>query len=531
MLARRFDLLWLFLAGLGVAGLAAALLVQPGYMDAYYYFGGALQLARGQGLVEPYLWNYLDPVARLPHPSFLYWMPLTSLVCAPFMALAETLAGAPLSNAALFRAAQVPLVVAAAGLPLLSYAVAQLTTGVRRHAVAAALLTIFAPFYLPFWAQTDAFVLFALVAAGALLAAYAGQRRGSWPWFMVAGLGAGLAHLARADGVLVLGVVLGQALWAGARQKGRRAAVPPALVLAGYALVMGPWFARNLAVMGAPLVPGGTRMLWLQDYDELFSYPASTLTVSHYLALGWGAIVRSKWEAMQTNFGNGLALCSIVAFPFVLAGGWQFRRHPLYVAVLVYGVGLLTAMTFVFTWPGVRGGFFHSGAALLPYVFPAAAAGLDAAVEAAACRLKHWEPHKSKPVFTLLLLAFATGLTALLLARRATAPELLHPDAVYGDIGRWLDTAAAPGEGVAVNDPPGFYYYTQRPAIVIPDGGPEVLAQATKDFGARWVVLDANIPAGLKTLYAQPHAIPGFRLRQTFADGAGRPVYLFHVEN
>ena len=76
MSQRRLDLALIFLAGLAVNSAAALSATQPGYMDAYYYFGGALQLARGHGFVEPYLWNYLDPVLRLPHPSHLYWMPL-----------------------------------------------------------------------------------------------------------------------------------------------------------------------------------------------------------------------------------------------------------------------------------------------------------------------------------------------------------------------------------------------------------------------------------------------------------------------
>src|SRR5262249_33263677 len=140
------DLALLLIAALAVNTPAAFFVSRPGYMDAYYYFGGALQLARGRGFTEPYVWNYLDSIRVLPHPtgalpppSHLYWMPLTSLVAAPFIALA----GPYRPNAALFRAAQVPFVLLASLLPLLSYAAAALTTGLRRHALAAGLLTIF----------------------------------------------------------------------------------------------------------------------------------------------------------------------------------------------------------------------------------------------------------------------------------------------------------------------------------------------------------------------------------------------------
>ncbi|MBF8282838.1 MAG: putative rane protein, partial [Anaerolineales bacterium] len=164
----RRDLIALFAVALLANGLAASFISRPGYMDAYYYFGGAVQLARGQGFTEPYVWNYLDPIRQLPHPSHLYWMPLPSLVAAPFLWLAERLAGTALPNATLFRMAQIPFVLLASALPLLSYTIASLTTPLRRHALAAAFLTLFSGFYFVVWTNTDAFALYGLTAGGAL---------------------------------------------------------------------------------------------------------------------------------------------------------------------------------------------------------------------------------------------------------------------------------------------------------------------------------------------------------------------------
>ncbi len=534
---KRLDLALIFLLALAVNSAAALLVSQPGYMDAYYYFGGALQLARGQGFVEPYLWNYLDPVLRLPHPSHLYWMPLASLAAAPFMALAERLWGPGLSNADLYRAAQVPFVLAASLLPLLSYWVATLVSGRRRHAVAAALLTIFSAFYLSFWVQTDAFALFGLASAGALVAGYLGVTRASARWLLVAGLAAGLAHLARADGVLVPVMILGAGIWSAARSKLRsrgsfglfaRALVPLGWVLAGYALVMLPWFTRNVLVMGAPLAPGSLRMAWLTDYNELFNYPAGNLTLAHFLAAGWGAILRGRWWALTTNLGNVVGpLTSIVALPFAVIGLWQLRRQGLYILAGLYGLILFAAMTLLFAYAGARGGFFHSGTALLPFTSVAAVVGLDAAVEAAARRLKHWQPEKSKPVFTALLVLLAVGLSALVFFRRGGGAA--QTEDLYADIGAWLMRSHAPDWVVAVNDPPGFYYYTGHPSIMIPNGNPADLLRAARDFGARWVVMDSNVPDGLRDLYAHPDSAAGLSLRVTLTDAAGRPVYVFEV--
>jgi hypothetical protein len=279
-------------------------------------------------------------------------------------------------------------------------------------------------------------------------------------------------------------------------------------------------------------------MVWLTNYNDLFNYPADNLTPARFLAAGWAAIGRDKWAALQTNFGNVVGpLSSIVAFPFAVAGFWKLRRHGLVILAGLYGVLLFGVMSLLFTFAGARGSFFHSGAALLPFSFLAAVVGLDMAVEAAARRLKHWQPEKSKPVFTALLVVCAVGVTGLVSLRRSGGAG--QPDAVYGDIGRWLDTAAAPAAlpaapqaVVAVNNPPGFYYFTGHPSIAIPNGGPADLLRAARDFGAGWVVLDVNVPEGLSDLYTQPagSAALGLRLRSTFTDDTGQPVYVFEVE-
>src|SRR5512139_3595080 len=78
----------LFLAGVLITLMAALPQAAPGYMDADYYYAGALRIAAGQGATEPYLWNYLNDPSGLPAPSFAYWMPLVSLIAALGLKLA-----------------------------------------------------------------------------------------------------------------------------------------------------------------------------------------------------------------------------------------------------------------------------------------------------------------------------------------------------------------------------------------------------------------------------------------------------------
>ncbi len=531
----RRDAVWIVLLGLGLNGLAASFIVRPAYMDAYYYFGGALQLARGLGFTEPYVWNYLGPIMSLPAPSHLYWMPLASVVAAPFIALAERLAGPGLSNDAVFHAAQIPFVVIASLLPLLSYAVAQSTTGLRRHAIVAALLTLFSAYYFLFWTNVDAFALFGLLAGGALfIYGRAIADPGQWPkrWLLLSGVLAGLAHLARADGMLVISCIVLFGLWHLVRRRSFQPSAFILLPLLGYLLVISPWLLRNWLVVGTPLAPGGTRTFWLVTYDDLFSYPIDTLTLTRYLAAGWLKILQDKWEAVTLNFGNLVAVQSnIVAFPFVLIGWWPLRRRPVYQLALLYGLALFAAMSLAFTLPGPRGGYIHSGGALLPFIYPAALVGLEAVVEAIARRLKHWQPEKSKPMFTLMLLMLCVALTGYRFVTSAIGADWRRPtssqaDVVYAEIGAWLKQAGQANVIVAANNPPAFYYMTGYSSIVVPSGTPEALLEVMSIFGARWAVLDANHADGLVALYQSPTSEPRLRLRATF-DNGGYNVYLF----
>src|SRR5258708_39664593 len=83
----RRDAIMIGLMALIVGGIMAALLHNPGYTDAYYYFNAGQRLIQGKGLTDVALWTYLGAPAALPVPSHLYWMPLTSLVAAGSMAL------------------------------------------------------------------------------------------------------------------------------------------------------------------------------------------------------------------------------------------------------------------------------------------------------------------------------------------------------------------------------------------------------------------------------------------------------------
>jgi hypothetical protein len=101
---------------------------------------------------------------------------------------------------------------------------------------------------------------------------------------------------------------------------------------------------------------------------------------------------------------------------------------------------------------------------------------------------------------------------------------------VYAEAGAWLLEADGPQVVVAVNNPPGWYYFTGLPSLVIPNGSTDTLLEAMASGQARWLVLDVDRPAGLADLYAAPQTTePRLSLRATFADQSGRPVYVMET--
>lgn len=508
----------------------------PTYMDADYYLLTAQRLVQGFGFSENILWNYLDDPIGLPHPSHIYWMPLPSILAA----LGLWLFGDS------FHAAQIPFILLAALLPLVSYRLSRALGGEQRHAWAAALFTMFSGFYVVFWAMPDAFAAFALAGSLSLIALGQGLAGRGRRWFFLAGLGAGVGHLARADGLLLLLVGLGMIVWKfihrrdaedaedrsdlknnslrslrlGSEQSFFTISAAGLALLLGYLLVMAPWFYRNWIAIGAILPGAGLKTLFLRDYDELFSY-GLPLTLERYLDWGPGNILASKLWAAKLNLMTFVGPNNLIFLtPFTLIGLWRLRREALMRPALIYGVLLYAAMTLAFTFPGVRGGLLHSSAALLPFFFAAAPIGLEAAVRWVARRRRGWNARQATQVFLVGFVVLAAALSLTLTVRTMQSKHWINGSGdVYRQIGAWLEAQGLEEVTVMVNNPPGFALRTGHPAIVVPNGDVETLLAVADRYGATVLVLDANRPGPLAGLYAGEETHPRL-IRQVELDGA-----------
>ncbi|MBC7222791.1 MAG: hypothetical protein H5T59_00690 [Anaerolineae bacterium] len=525
-LRAEWPLLAALWAGTAVLhSLAAWPLQVPGYMDACYYYEGARALYRGQGFWENFLWNYLDDPAGLPHPSHLYWMPLPSV----WMYLAFLVMGPGL------RTAQAANVLLSAFLPPLAYALARTSGGERWQGLLAAGLTAFSGFYLVYWPAPDGFALFGVVGALCLVALARGVAQpGPWSFALAGALG-GLAHLTRADGLLLALLAVALPWWAYRReargQAGgwRGAALAAGLALGAYFLVMAPWFVRNVQVIGRPLPAGGLRTLFLRHYDDLFAY-GREIGLEGYLAWGWGNILRSKAAALWTNAQTVVAVwLQVFAAPLAAWGCWRWRREAWVRVSLLYGGLLYLAMSLGFSAPGPRGALLHSGTALLPFLHAAVGPGLEAAVGWARRSRRHWQPDVACRVFAGGLLALSALVSGALYARAVWGGGSLPPwnerDALYPQVEAWLAEHAAPDAPLMVVNPPCYTYFSGRPTVAIPNELVEVVLTVADRYGARYLLLEANHPRPLEGLYQGREVHPRLRPLHRWGDAV-----LFAVE-
>ncbi len=507
---------WALVAmALGVRLLTASPLQQPGYTDAYYYAVGAEQLHAGQGFEEPFIWNYLDPPESVPHPGYAYWMPLTAILGWLGLALFGDS----------FGALQAPFVLISAFLPLVTYAIAWDLTHKRKHAMLAGLLAVFPGFYTQVLVLPDSFAPFALAGSVCLWAAGRGLRDRNPLWFGLSGLTAGAGHLTRADGLLLLGVALAAAM-AGLlpraqpeieRQPERWISLASAgLVLGGYLIAVGPWFWRNWLAFGSLLPGAGAKTIFLTSYDDMFAY-GRPLTGQAYLAWGWKEILSSKLQALGLNLQR-LWVENLLIFllPFSALGLWGARRERVLWPFFLYLPLLFIAMTFIFTFPGTRGGLFHSGGALLPVVFATAGPGLEAVLHWATRRLRGWHARTAWRVFAIGMVGLAALVSALALGRAGVYTGAWNDrDKGYADILGWLKAEDAGKSIVMVGNAPGFTWHTGLIAIAIPNEPLATILDVAGRYGARYLVLDGTRPRTTDGLYAGQVTDPGLSLRHT----------------
>ena len=515
----RKQILVLFFIGTVVAIVAVINLEHPGYMDAQYYFANGGQLADGQGFIEPFIWNYLNEPVSVSHPSHGYWQPFTSIVAAFSMRLFGDS----------FRAAQLPFILLTGFLPLLTALYSFAIHQDSRAAFLSGLLAAVPGYFLPFFLTTDTFILYAWIGTLFFWSLHAANQSPRTLTHIATGICIGLAHLSRADGLL-LAIPFFYYVYPDRERFFKRIG----LTMLGYLAVMAPWFLRNLGIYGSILPPGSQHALWLRSYEDLFRYPGSDLTPGFLLQAGFGEILDVRFAALWTNLQRVVAENGLIfLLPLMIIGVVRQWRLRIVRAAMLYLAVLILLMSFVFPFAGAQGGMFHSGAALMPTLWMLTPFGLRAAVAWIGDR-RSWDISRATVNFGWISVVLAGILTTFIYLQRVygfehtgKAWDIDHT--TYGEIGQELRSLEKKPQVVMVNNPPGFYVATGIPAIVVPSGGSDALHSALADYDVDYLLLDRNHPSGLSDLYSLAVNSEWLELVREIKLGPSGPILVFQV--
>lgn len=513
------DYRLLLLISVALTGLLALWIQTPGYMDADYYFATARRIADGYGFSEPFLWNYLDSPLGIPHPSHLYWMPLTSVLSAGFlMVFGDS-----------FGAAQLPSILITLLIPIMTAGMAFRFHGNERWAWQTGLLAIFSGFYLPFMVTTDTFALFTLLGSLTLWLMAHLSRQPSLRGWLLSGLLIGMANLTRADGLLLLVPAILAVLLSP-----RNRIVSFVGLIAGFMATMGLWWVRNLAVSGSIVSPAGDRILWLLEYNEIFAYPADFLTFDRWSEAGFLTILAVRFKALFENLLSLIAVNGVILLgPFMVLGAVQYRNRRLVLLGTAFLLVLLLIMSFIFPFIGSRGAFFHSSTAVMPILWVLGPVGLDIAISWWGER-RGWDLPSASRVLANVAIVIVAVLSIRQIVVRVIAPAASglrwnQSFETYQEVGRRISTKDSSPGVVAVNNPPGFYLASELEAIVIPNGSMDIIRDLADRFAVEWVVLEANHPHGLDPYYESPVSTPWLEFVETFIGAEGSEVHLFQL--
>jgi hypothetical protein len=490
----------LYALALAVRAVLVALYPDPAYPDSYYYVDVARAIAAGNGLNVDFVWIFAEVGNRLPDPAVLpipsnaHWLPLASFLQAPFVSL---LGPSALANA-------LPGVLIGSLAAPLTWLIARDAGARPIVGLAAGVLSAVPGAATVFMAQPENFaILHPLVAATLWLAARG--LKGDGRSFALAGLLAGLATLARNDGILLAGAIglvwLADRLRSWRGRRGRRAwshveERPPipvsaaVIALALFLLVMGPWWIRQLAVFGSISPTSSTGVaLWIRTISEWNSITADP-SLERFLAQGWGAILASRLDGLMSAIGNfAVMIASIVLLPFLLIGVVARRHSRDFEPWFVYTFVAFAGATFLYPLHVPGGAFIHTAIGLAPHAAILSIEGVLLVVGWLAGRRRGWNKGTAGAVFvwgiTGLVLASAViftrsvhaGWDATRQPRQELAAELRHLQVPQND--RILSIDAA-----------GFKYWTGHPGVVTPDDPIEVIEAVARAYEVRWLVVE-----------------------------------------
>jgi len=271
-------------------------------------------------------------------------------------------------------------------------------------------------------------------------------------------------------------------------------------------LVMGPWFIRNYLVFGSLIGPQAANMIWLTNYDQIFSFPPN---INYFLWINQGFvnIINPRISALLTNLTSTLAVQgSIILLPLIIFAGWRLRKDQRIGVLLISWIGIILLMSFVFPFAGRRGGFFHAGAALQPVLWSLAPVGMEALIEKVGLK-RSWNIKTAARVFSMSLIIFSVLFTGYITLNKIYQKDNHRfiwglQEKRYESMGGLIESNNLEKSTVIVGNPPGFFLATGNQAIAIPDGDEQNILLVADEFNADYLILEpGGFPDLLSGLY------------------------------
>jgi hypothetical protein len=510
----------LYLLALIVRAAMVGLYPDAAYNDAYYYADVARALAAGHGFNVDFVWvfaevgNHIPANPTLPVPSNAHWLPLSSVLQAPFLMLFGPVGWA----------SAIPMVLIGSLTAPLTLVIARDAGMSRTVGIGAAILAAVPAMGTVFMPQPENFAILQPLVAATILCVVKGLK-GDPRFYALAGVLVGFASLARNDG-FVLGATVGltfiidraRALWS-------RGARPPRLPLwSGFAcfglylLVMSPWWTRQLATFGSisPTASSGAA-LWLRNMAEWNSITANP-NPAQFFAQGWPAILESRFLGLVAAIGNFAVIDgSVVLVPLIVAGAWIYRRRVEFQPWILQAFLVFAAATIIYPVHVPGGAFIHSAIGLESHAYILALAAIEAIVIAIARRRPAWNPKQAVPlfvgaaVFFVVLTAPVYALAVVRTWRDSAEPRLKLA-------GEMDSLGVKPDDRLLTIDAAGFKYWTGRPGVVTPDDPIETIEAVARAYQTRWMILErGDIATALGPVLAGQQKLPW----------VGIPVYVF----
>ncbi len=512
---KKSDYLILFLGGVVVGMITLFTRHYTGYMDADYYYATGRELAAGHGFTQNFLWNFLDNPTGLPHPSFTYWMPLSSIIAA---------IGMYLLGSSEFIAARFPFVIIYGLVPGITAFIAYRISNIRLVGWLAGALCIFCGFYLRYISEPDSFGISMIL--GTLIIIISSSNVTGWRiWLarLIVGVLAGLMHMSRADGLLWVGIgIMGFVIVSLKPNEGKvnkpnflldTIISSIAFVFIGYLVVTLPWYLRNYELFNAIFPPGNSKALFLREYDQLFSYPASTITYESWWGVGFGNLLLNILSSLGTNMVSALVVQgNIVMLPLAVIGIVKSWKTPAAKLTVFSWLIIFISMSVAFPFAGKRGGFLHSGAALQPLIWIYSVIGLRIAIEKGV-KARKWDEKSAAWVFNSFLLAVALFISGYIIRGDILNQKNLQTGMLWSEYQKvdnyLLENDQGKSFRVMVNNPAAYNVVTQRQAVILPYGDLSTMITVATVFNIDYLVLDKNVIESYRGLYEHPSDIEG----------------------